>query len=37
MTTGPRTLVESARDLGRVARTYGENVDDLLGYFAEWG
>jgi hypothetical protein len=30
------TLVESARDLGKVVRSYGEELDDLLGYLVEF-
>jgi hypothetical protein len=30
------TLVESARDLGKVVRSYGEDLDDLLGYLVEF-
>jgi hypothetical protein len=32
----PPTLVESARDLGKVVRGYGEELDDLLGYLVEF-
>jgi len=31
----PPTLVESPRDLGRVVRSYGQDTDELLGYFAD--
>ena len=30
------TLVESAHDLGKVVRSYGEDLDDLLGYLVEF-
>jgi hypothetical protein len=31
----PPTLVESPRDLGKVVRGYGQDPDELVGYFAD--
>lgn len=32
----PPTLVESPRDLGKVPRSYGQDPDELLSYFADF-